>query len=167
MRQWELLHFLVHVSPQKALQNSRRQTSISEWKKFHRYKELSRIWVKGSTDVWLTNLVWEIPEEWIHVKTPTLSFSFKICQWVFQTMNKKKMKDQKRSHLLWIWDIVLLSKERNSDKNLKNNKKKISEKKKKRFLVWQDSSCTPGCNVWVRAIYWCRQLVQGWKWQVW
>lgn len=46
------------------------------------------------------------------------------------------MKDQKRSHLLWIWDIVLLSKERNSDKNLKNNKKKISEKKKKDF--WFD-----------------------------
>lgn len=43
------------------------------------------------------------------------------------------MKDQKRSHLLWIWDIVLLSKERNSDKNLKNNKKKISEKKKKKI----------------------------------
>lgn len=135
----------VHVSPQKALQNSQRQTSINEWKKFHRYKELWRKWVKGSTDVWFINRVWEIPKESVHVQTPTLSFSFKICQWfLFRQWLKRKRKIRK-GHLLWIWETVLLLEGRNSGKKLRN---------KKTFLVWQHNSCTLGCAVWVREISW-------------
>lgn len=127
MKQWELLCLSIHVYLQKVLQNSGRQTAISDWKKFHRYKELIRIWVRGSTDVWLMNLSWEIPKEWIHVKTPTLSLFFQdMSLIIFYIMNKKKRKDQKRSHLLWIWEIGLLSEERNSDKIKKKKQKKTS-----------------------------------------
>lgn len=122
MRQQELLHLPVRVYPKKLYKRVEdKLLSVNE----RNFTDTRNLGGYGQRVNWCLTYesCWEIPKEWVHVKTPTLSFSFKICQWVFQTRNKKKRKDQKRSLLLWIWDIMLLSEERNSDNNLKNNKK--------------------------------------------
>lgn len=140
MKQRHLLHLPIHMCPQKFSQNSRRQTAVSEWKKFRRYKEPHE--GMGQRVIWYltyecclgnTKGVNSCEKSYLELFFQDMSVGF------LQTMNKKKRKDQKRSCLLWIWEIVLLSEERNFWQNLKNNNKKKTS--------WQCCSCTPGCSV--------------------
>lgn len=125
MKQWDLLHLPIHMCPQKFSQNSRRHTAVCEWKKFHRYEELHD--GVGQRATWYltykcclgnTKGVNSCEKSYLKLVFQDMSVGF------LQTMNKKKRKDQKRSCLLWIWEIVLLSEERNFWQNLKNNNRK-------------------------------------------
>ena len=126
MEQWELLHLPVHVFPPKGF-TKQPKTNCHQW-----VKEIAQIQRTYQDTGKRVN--WGLTYKLCLGNTTGVSqFMWKLLSWVLsryvnflKTMNKKK-KDQKRLHLLWIWEAVLLSKERNLTKFRKQSKtQKIS-----------------------------------------
>ena len=155
MKQWDLLHLPIHMCSQKFSQNSRRQTAVCEWKKFHRYKELhegvgQRVTWYLTYECCLGNTKGENSCEKSYLKLFFQDMSVGFCRpWI-----KRKGKIRKGHVCFGSGKLCFYQKKGISDKIWKTTTER-------RLLVWQHCSCTPGGNVSVSITGWRKGILVG------